>query len=159
MIAKGRIARTATSRTATQRPVADDSDATLFFPVHEVPEGMVYQWLSETVLGQPNTASLNINFRKGWRPVPAERHPQYASTDFYGAQQDPFIRSGAAILAERPIEACEQAEEQLLDRRRSLIESLDYETARQMDPSMPYLDPDRRTRYERPQRKGGRFED
>lgn len=156
---RGRTARTVTTRQATQRAVADESDATLFFPVHEVPEGMVYQWLAEEVLGAPNTSQLNINHRKGWRPVPAERHPQYASTDFYGRQEDPFIRIGGMILAERPVEACERVEEQLLDRRRSQIESLDYETARQMDPSMPYLDPDRRTRYERPQRRGGRFED
>lgn len=159
MIQRGRTPRNVTTRQATQREVADDSDASLYFPAHEVPEGMVYQWLAEEVLGAPNTSQLNLNKRKGWTPVPSERHPQYASTDFYGAQTDPFIRIGGMILAERPAAVSDKVEEGLAERRRGQIESLDYETARQMDPSMPYLDPERRTRYERPQRRGGRFED
>lgn len=40
-----------------------------------VPEGMVYQWRRESLIGEPDTAHIATLRRNGWREVPADRHP------------------------------------------------------------------------------------
>lgn len=53
------------------------ADSQYYIPREMVPDGMVYQWCRESILGEtdlPNMARLK---RNGWREVPADRHPEY----------------------------------------------------------------------------------
>jgi hypothetical protein len=61
-----------------------------------IPEGMDYQWKTETIYGEPQRAH-QIDLRENhWRAVPASRHPELSQ------DEDTVIRRGGSILMERP---------------------------------------------------------
>ena len=45
------------------------------FPLSIIPKGMVYQWCTRTVLGNPDP-SFTAMVEGGWMPVPVHRHPK-----------------------------------------------------------------------------------
>lgn len=51
-------------------------DSQYFIPKEIVPEGMVYQWRRESILGEQDLANMASLKRNGWREVPADRHPE-----------------------------------------------------------------------------------
>ena len=52
------------------------TDSPYHIPPEIIPEGMVYQWRREFILGEPDIANMSALKRNGWREVPAERHPE-----------------------------------------------------------------------------------
>ncbi len=73
-----------------------------------IPEGMTYAWFIESVLDQPDARYLKNAFRMGWKPVPADRHPELMPEVMYGGlykdADRSVIRTGGQILMETPTE-------------------------------------------------------
>jgi hypothetical protein len=71
-----------------------------------IPEGMVYSWKREYIHkfgGDEDKGRIPECMRKGWRPVPAERHPELVSLDTSGnSHKKGYIERGGLILFERP---------------------------------------------------------
>ena len=59
------------------RDAVATTDSQYHIPRDLVPEGMVYQWCREMMLGEPDLANISKLKRNGWREVPADRHPDY----------------------------------------------------------------------------------
>ena len=79
-----------------------------------IPDGFTYEWRNHTVIGQTFQEDTNDDYRNGWRPVPASRHPDLAGRDTNGA----IIMSGS-ILCERPLAFSEKARADERDRYRA----------------------------------------
>ncbi len=78
----------------------------LFVPPEIIPDGMEYYWVRESYMGQVDTFRMVEMKRKGWSPVPAERHPELVFEDFFGnlSHVKGYIYQKGLILCERPIE-------------------------------------------------------
>lgn len=77
----------------------------------KVPSGMVYAWRRKTVGGlddKENMINCDLN---GWRPVPADRHPELAGPSARAGEE---IVRGGLLLMEQPAEW--QAESREMDR-------------------------------------------
>lgn len=66
-----------TGEVFVRMPSSSSSGSALDFPVELFPEGFTYQWIRESTYGEPDRPNLLARGRQGWRPVPAERHPEY----------------------------------------------------------------------------------
>jgi len=73
----------------------------------DVPAGWSYEWKRKTILGQEDPAYQVALARKGWEPVPADRHPSYMPE---GGRFSTIERKGM-VLMERPMELTEEARE------------------------------------------------
>jgi hypothetical protein len=83
---------------------SDDEDR-LKVPSEVIPEGWSYQWVTDSVLGQPMPQRRARFERRGWRPVPAERHDgMFMPLGFKGE-----INVDGVVLMERPEEYTRQA--------------------------------------------------
>ncbi len=104
--------RAATSRQAEmrQRPLNEYQSA-LYIDPKLVPKGMTYRWVREANLNQPDGNNISRSLRVGWRPVPADRHKEYAVPIYPGLNDhldNTLIRSGGLLLCERPTREVEQ---------------------------------------------------
>jgi hypothetical protein len=68
------------------------------FPLHKIPEGWEYQWKRMTTIGLENAQYLSALDMRGWKPVPASRHPEEMPIGYTG---ETIIRKGM-ILMELP---------------------------------------------------------
>lgn len=80
-------------------------------PPGEIPTGWAYQWVVESVFGDPHVVmdQRRTMHDNGWRPVPVERHPGRFTFDETGV-----IRRGGLILCERPMALQQEAQEESL---------------------------------------------
>jgi hypothetical protein len=78
----------------------------LHFEPYEIPEGMEYKWVRESVLGVPDLNRSVETKRRQWTVVPAERHPDRIADDFFGrmGNMKGFIYYKGLVLCERPVE-------------------------------------------------------
>jgi hypothetical protein len=69
-----------------------------------IPDDVDYYWVRESYLGQPDTSRMVDMRRKGWEPVPAERHPELVFADFFGkaTHTNGFISQKGLVLCDRP---------------------------------------------------------
>lgn len=90
-------------RTSTAWPKRVSSDPSNRYYVNpsSIPKGMDYQWNVQTVMGEPAKEQMIAMEMAGWRPVPAERHPELAGRAAKGDEQ--ILRAGQ-VLMERPME-------------------------------------------------------
>ena len=86
-------------------------------PEHLIPEGWSYEWKSQTIMGQENTAHMMHMAENGFTPVDASRHPGYFMPDGYTGA---IIRDGM-ILMERPIELTNEARQEDIDAANALM--------------------------------------
>ena len=70
-----------------------------------VPEGWSYEWKVRTVLNAENPAHQLELQRRGWTPVPANRHPEKMPAGWKGQT----IEMDGMILMERPKEITDEA--------------------------------------------------
>ncbi len=78
----------------------DDDDDRLKIHRNEIPDGMDYQWVTDSILGQPAPQRRARFERKGWQPVPAARHDgRFMPKGFQGE-----INVDGLVLMERPME-------------------------------------------------------
>jgi hypothetical protein len=82
-----------------QRDAMPDTNGNEFdFPLHEIPDGWEYQWKRHSTVGLENTRYLADLDQRGWKPVPASRHPNQSALGYTG---DTILRKGM-ILMELP---------------------------------------------------------
>jgi len=83
----------------------DDDDDRLRVPRDIIPDGMDYQWVTDSVLGQPMPQRRGRFERRGWKPVPASRHDGlFMPKGFQGE-----INVEGLVLMERPMELSREA--------------------------------------------------
>lgn len=96
--------REAEDRRSIERAIMDmDYRDILYIPPEIVPEGWVYKWGNYSVLGEVQQGNMMKLRRKGWSPVPAERHPELAFEAFGNADPNMkgFIYRSGSVLIER----------------------------------------------------------
>lgn len=78
----------------------------LHIPEDKIPEGKEYYWVRKSVNGEEDPHRMIEMARKGWTPVPADRHPEMQLQDFFGtlAHMKGYIVHKGLILCERPKE-------------------------------------------------------
>jgi hypothetical protein len=81
-------------------------DNPLYVDPAVIPPGMEYRWVRESVRDQPDPARMVDCRKKGWVPVPADRHPDLCFQDFFGRTQHmrSFIFYKGLVLCERRAE-------------------------------------------------------
>jgi len=94
-----KLAKPVSSARVNYDALPDDDDDRLKIPRDQIPDGMDYQWVTDSVLGQPMPQRRNRFMRRGWRPVPASRHPDMMPEGFQGE-----INIEGLVLMERPME-------------------------------------------------------
>lgn len=70
----------------------------------KIPAGYEYRWIRDSVLGQRDPYRMIYMARKGYTPVPADRHPElcWAGLPWQAeAQQQGYLCHGGLILCER----------------------------------------------------------
>lgn len=98
----------------------------LYIPKDLAPPGMEYGWGNHSVLNVPTPERMMELRRRGWDPVPAERHPEMAFSEFFApaAHMKGYILRGGSILIERPIEYGKIEREQLESRNYQIMTSM-----------------------------------
>jgi hypothetical protein len=93
----------------------------LYIDPTRIPKGAVYGWVREYIQGEPDDNNVQERLMGGWKPVPADRHPELVPPALPGREQDTsnVIRRGGLILCE--ISRKEYAE------RRAEIQAENYE--------------------------------
>lgn len=90
---------------AEYEALPNDDEDRLKVPRELIPEGWDYQWITDSILGQPQPQRRARFERRGWRPVPAKRHDGM----FMPIGYDGEINVDGVVLMERPIEYTRQA--------------------------------------------------
>lgn len=83
----------------------DEDDDRLKVPKELIPDGMDYQWVTDSVLGAPMPQRRARFERRAWRPVPAERHDGIFTPKGYKGE----INVDGMVLMERSIEHSNRA--------------------------------------------------
>jgi hypothetical protein len=81
----------------------------LYIPPHKIPPDVEYAWARDSIYGYPDPARMAHLSQKGWDPVPAERHPDFAThqDERAPAHVRGFIYRRGLILIERRKEYCD----------------------------------------------------
>lgn len=97
---RGMSTRSAEAR----RPPSTRSRGRLWIDPDRIPKGTSYRWIAETILGQPQDDRIASMMEDGWKPVPADRHPEWKPLQLPGRDPDTsgVIRRGGQVLVERP---------------------------------------------------------
>jgi hypothetical protein len=117
-----------------------ESLGTLYIDPNLVPDGMVYAYFTETVLGQPDMNTLGRAAKNGWRPVPADRHPELNPMVLLGLNNtmtDNVIRNGGQILLELPKDKFDYINEYFLAEARDKSRLAAEANSGLTDPNMP----------------------
>lgn len=145
--------RESEGRAAKQRPVPQSAHQSRYYiPPHVIPKGMTYAWVAVSFdnAGTPNADNWHRKYRKGWRPVPRERHsdlfPPVPNIGF-GDDTDDMIKEGGQILCERPTrdvmedrKANERAAKQQMD-------GVNWTQGPNQNPFMPRFDESSKTEF------------
>jgi hypothetical protein len=100
------------------RQIEEEDEANfLFVPPEVIPDGMRYEWKTYSVLGQVQPRRIGRFERRGWTPVPAERHPGLFTPKGYTGN----IEYDGLILMERAEELCRLVEEKDFGRAREQV--------------------------------------
>lgn len=85
-----------------------DYENPLFIDPRMVPQGMEYRWVRKSILGEEDPFRMVDCAKKGWTPVPADRHPELCFQDFFGrtSHMSSFIFYKGLVLCERVEELC-----------------------------------------------------
>ena len=86
-------------------------------PKHIVPDGMRYEWARAKVFGQPDPSNIARREKRGWTPVPAERHPGL----FLPKGTIGEIEIDGMMLVERAEELCKRSELKELRKAREQV--------------------------------------
>jgi hypothetical protein len=92
--AAARVAELRAQRDAIPEQSGNEFD----FPLHLIPDGWEYQWKRYSTAGLENAQYLAGLDQRGWKPVPASRHPDQMPL---GNTGEAIIRKGM-ILMELP---------------------------------------------------------
>lgn len=77
-------------------------------PLHEIPEGLTYEWKRFSTVGDEDHFYLSEMRRQGWEPVHPSVHPNWVPKGY----DKPNIIRGGLILMERPEELTKEARDE-----------------------------------------------
>lgn len=111
----------------------------LYIDPERIPAGMVYRWIRESIRDLPDDARLAEMSKKGWTPVPADRHPERAFSDFFGRleRMHNYIYHKGLILFERPKELDDLEQKMASDRNAKIMNSIPGVENLMGEPTMP----------------------
>jgi len=112
----------------------------------DAPEGYVYRWIRESMIGKDDRANMSKRIREGWEPVRAEEHPDFETPVVEEGKYAGVIGVGGLILAKMPIEIVEQRKAYFRDMTSDQIEAVDRNLMRESNPVMPIETPQRSTK-------------
>lgn len=145
--------RESESRVASQRAVPSSAHTSRYhIPLHVIPKGMTYAWVAvaHDNAGTPNQDNWQRKYRKGWRPVPRDRHPDLfppVPNVGFGEDTDGFIKEGGQILCERPT-ADVVADKKALERAaKAQMDGVNWTQGPNQNPFMPRFDESSKTEF------------
>jgi len=141
--ASGRTPRSADSRAKTARPKPWQPPSLLDAPTP--PDGFVYRWLRESMVGVEDKANMSKRIREGWEPVRADDHPEFEAPTVEDGKHAGVIGVGGLILAKMPIETVEQRRAYYNKMASDQMEAVDSNLMRESDSRMPISKPNRNT--------------
>lgn len=123
--------RNATTRAATRREGPKmHFESALHIDPNIIPKGMTYAWVRMSTLNEPDQGNVNTKFRRGWRPVPADRHPELQMPEIPGMPRDEMhsaiVNEGGLMLCERPTADVQRDRETLRRDNMDAIEGIKW---------------------------------
>ena len=109
------------------------------------PEGYVYRWIRESMVGQHDPANMSKRIREGWEPVRAEEHPEFEAPTVEDGRHAGVIGVGGLVLAKMPIETVEQRRAYYNQMAADQMQAVDSNLMRESDSRMPISQPNRNT--------------
>jgi hypothetical protein len=104
----------------------------LYFPTEDIPSDMDYRWIREDCRGRHDLSRIALMTKKGWTPVPFDRHPHFLADSTWvfkdTASKPDVIRIDGLILCERPKEFGEIERESLETVVRETLEKVKWST-------------------------------
>ena len=97
------------------------------------PEGYIYRWLRESMVGQEDKANMSKRIREGWEPVRAEDQGKHAGV----------IGVGGLVLAKMPKETVLERRAYYARLANEQMEAVDNNLMRESNPIMPISNPSR----------------
>ena len=107
------------------------------------PDGYIYRWLRESMVGVEDKANMSKRIREGWEPVRAEDHPEFEAPTVDDGKFVGVIGVGGLILAKMPIETVEQRREYYRKMSADQMEAVDSNLMRESNSIMPISNPNR----------------
>jgi len=107
------------------------------------PEGYIYRWLRESMVGQDDKANMSKRIREGWEPVRAEDHPEFESPMIDEGKHAGVIGVGGLVLAKMPKETVLERRAYYARLANEQMEAVDNNLMRESNPIMPISNPSR----------------
>ena len=141
-----RASRMASSRTAENRSSEmrkqpeTHYQSKLYVPKEKIQTGMVYSWVRESTLNEPDPDNMTDRMVRGWQPVPAARHPEMVPPPLpgYEGMEVTVIRRGGLILCEKPEEEVKWARQNRDEENLQMLQDVAW--TGQADPNLPRID-------------------
>ena len=138
-----RTPRSADSRAKTARLKPWQPPSLLDAPTP--PDGYIYRWLRESMVGVEDKANMSKRIREGWEPVRAEEHPEFEAPTVEDGRHAGVIGVGGLVLAKMPIETVEQRRAYYNQMAADQMQAVDSNLMRESDSRMPISQPNRNT--------------
>ena len=110
------------------------------------PEGYIYRWLRESMVGQEDKANMSKRIREGWEPVKAEDHPDFEAPTIDEGRHAGVIGVGGLVLAKMPEETVMERRAYYAQLANEQMEAVDNNLMRESNPVMPISAPNRQTK-------------
>ena len=107
------------------------------------PDGYIYRWLRESMVGVEDKANMSKRIREGWEPVRAEEHPEFEAPTVDDGRHAGVIGVGGLILAKMPIETVNQRRAYYTQMAADQMQAVDSNLMRESDSRMPISNPNR----------------
>jgi|TARA_R100001163_G_scaffold65581_1_gene63357 hypothetical protein len=107
------------------------------------PDGYIYRWLRESMVGVEDKANMSKRIREGWEPVRAEEHPEFEAPTVDDGRHAGVIGVGGLILAKMPIETVNQRRAYYKQMAADQMQAVDSNLMRESDSRMPISNPNR----------------
>ena len=133
--------RTAENRSSEMRKQPETHyQSKLYVPKEKIPTGMVYSWVRESTLNEPDPDNMTDRMVRGWQPVPAARHPEMVPPPLpgYEGMEVTVIRRGGLILCEKPEEEVKWARQNRDEENLQMLQDVAW--TGQADPNLPRID-------------------
>ena len=139
-----RSPRSAESRDKTSRRKPWQPPSLLDAP--PPPQGYVYRWIRESMIGQNDPANMSKRIREGWEPVSAKDHPDFEAPTIDDGKHAGVIGVGGLILAKIPKETVDERRAYYQNVADQQIQAVDNDLMRESNQVMPISNPNRSTK-------------
>ena len=110
------------------------------------PQGYVYRWIRESMIGQNDPANMSKRIREGWEPVNAKDHPDFEAPTIDDGKHAGIIGVGGLILAKIPKETVDERRAYYQNVADQQIQAVDNDLMRESNQVMPISNPNRSTK-------------